>query len=105
MSTRYVILWHGTSKSRADSIARTGFYPNSFFATAAGISWRYASARQKQDDPGVVVLCAVDPTSYKKSEYERRKSGLTYYFKRSVPRSAVAGIFRIDKFTSQNSIR
>ena len=99
MSRGYVILWHGTSKSRADSIVRTGFYANSFFARSPGISWGYASSKQKQDDPGVLVLCAVDLTSYKKSEYHKKRNGLIYHFKPPVPKNAVAGIFRIDEHT------
>jgi hypothetical protein len=99
MSSRYIILWHGTSKSRADSIAKTGFYANSFFAQSVGIAWGYASAKRKQDDPGMLVLCAVDLTSYKKRDYEKRKSGRIYHFIPPVPRSAVARIFRIDELT------
>lgn len=99
MASRYVILWHGTSKIRADSIMKTGFYANSFFAKLVGIAWGYASAKGKQDDPGVLVLCAVDLTAYRKRDYEKRKSGRIYHFIPQVPRNAVAGVFRIDEFT------
>jgi hypothetical protein len=99
MASKYVILWHGTSKSRANSIVKTGFYANSFFAKPAGIARGYASAKRKQDDPGVLVLCAVDLTPYKKRDYEARESGRIYHFIPPVARNAVAGIFRIDEFT------
>jgi len=99
MASRYVILWHGTSKSRADSIVKTGFYANSFFARSVGTAWMYASARRRQDDPGVLVLCAVDLTTYRKRDYEKEKSGYIYHFRPPVPKNAVAGVFRIDEST------
>jgi hypothetical protein len=98
MSSKYVTLWHGTSESRADSIAKMGFHANSFFATSVGISWGYASARGKLDDPGVLVLCAIDLNLYKKTEYDIRR-GREYHFISAIPRDVVAGIFRIDNFT------
>lgn len=98
MASKYIILWHGTSKSRADSIAKTGFYRDSFFTRLVGIAWGYASARRKQDDPGVLVLCAIDLNLYTKRDYQIRK-GRIYHFVPSVPRDAVAGAFRIDRFS------
>lgn len=98
MTSKYIILWHGTSKSRARSIVRTGFYANSFFTTAVGVAWRYALSRRKQNDPGVLVLCAVDLNYYKKRDYEKAKSGLVYHFIPPAPKNIVAGIFRIDEF-------
>ena len=98
MSSKYLILWHGTSESRADNIAEKGFHANSFFATSVGTSWGYASAREKLDDPGVLVLCAIDLNLYKKSEYQIR-GGREYHFIPAIPRDVVAGIFRIDNFT------
>jgi len=98
MASRYVILWHGTSKSRADSIIETGFHSSSFFARSVGIAWGYASAKRKQDDPGVLVLCAVDLNSYTKRDYEIRKDRI-YHFRPPVPKNAVAGVFRIDEST------
>ena len=97
MAHKYVILWHGTSRSRADSIAKTGFYRNSYFAKLVGISWAYAAGKKRPDDPGVLVLCAIDLSLYAKHDYEIRKNRV-YSFKPPVPKEAVVGIFRIDRF-------
>ncbi len=98
MASKYAILWHGTNKSRAESIAKTGFYRNSYFAKLAGISWAYASAKGGQDDPGVLVLCAIDLSLYAKHKYEVKKNRI-YNFKPSVSKDAVMGILRIDRFS------
>ena len=98
MANKYVILWHGTNKSRAEIIAKTGFYRNSYFARSAGISWAYASAKKRSDDPGVLVLCAIDLSLYAKHKYEVKKDRI-YNFKPSVSKDAVMEIFRIDRFS------
>jgi hypothetical protein len=59
----------------------------------------YASSKGKQDDPGVLLLCAIDLTAYKKSDYEKRKGGRIYHFIPQVPKNAVAEVLRIDQFT------
>lgn len=97
MAGRYIILWHGTSKSRADSILKTGFHEGSFFTKLVGIAWGYASAKRRQDDPGVLVLCAIDLSLYSKHEYDIMKERI-YRFRPSIPKADVAGVFRIDRF-------
>jgi len=98
MANKYIILWHGTSKSRAEIIAKTGFYRDSYFARLVGISWKYASVKQRQDDPGVLMLCAIDLSLYAGHDYRIQKE-LIYNFEPPVPTEAVVGIFGIDRFS------
>lgn len=97
MASKYIILWHGTNQRSADSIRKTGFYKDSYFTRRIGIAWSFASNRSGQDNPGVMILCAVDLNAYKKHDYEIRR-GRIYHFIPSVSGSAIAGVFRIDRF-------
>jgi hypothetical protein len=75
-----VILWHGTSKTRAESITKEGFRIKNkkkphgiYFTKEHGVARDYAEnrARNEKDEPAV-IMCSIDLNQY--SSYERRGS-------------------------------
>lgn len=79
--SRSVVLYHGTSKSRAESILKEGFKVQRnaiFFTKKNSVARGYAQgrARQENDDPAVIT-CSIDLNRY--SEYERR-GGAVFVF-------------------------
>ncbi|MHA2313640.1 MAG: hypothetical protein ACXADF_19370, partial [Candidatus Thorarchaeota archaeon] len=80
---RSVIVWHGTSKSRAESILREGFRPKNkkgkktrmFFTRNPAVARRYAQTRAKgESDRPAVIMCAIDLNEY--DDYEQRGQGV-----------------------------
>jgi hypothetical protein len=81
--SRSVVVWHGTSKSRAESILEEGFRPKSkkgkkarmFFTRNPAVARRYAQARARgESDRPAVIMCAIDLNEY--DDYERRGQGV-----------------------------
>jgi hypothetical protein len=77
--SRSVILWHGTTASRAESILREGFRAKKaksgkkgliFFAARPSMARGHAQYRASEDDPAAVLMCSIDLGRY--SDYERR---------------------------------
>ena len=81
--SRSVVVWHGTSKSRAESILKEGFRPKNkkgkksrmFFTQNPAVARRYARSRAKgESDRPAVIMCAIDLNEYE--DYERRGQGV-----------------------------
>ena len=79
--SRSVVVWHGTSKSRAESILKEGFRPKKsgksrmFFTRNPAVARRYAQARARgETDRPAVIMCAIDLNEY--DDYERRGQGV-----------------------------
>jgi hypothetical protein len=81
--SRSVVVWHGTSKSRAESILKEGFRPKNkkgkkrrmFFTQNPSVARRYARSRAKgEGDRPAVIRCAIDLNEY--DDYERRGDGV-----------------------------
>jgi hypothetical protein len=82
-----VILWHGTTRSRAKSILRQGFRFEktmnerggglTFFTPSPKVARRYAQTRARAEgDRPAVIMCSIDLSRY--NNYERR--GAIYVF-------------------------
>jgi len=80
-----VILWHGTTRSRAKSILRQGFKAEktmserglTFFTPSLKVARRYARTRARAEgDRPAVIMCSIDLRHY--DNYERR--GAVYVF-------------------------
>jgi len=98
MASKYVVLWHGTKRSSAVNIRRTGFHANSYFSESIDIARGRAKLKRGRRDPGVLLLlCAINLDSYEKHDY--RKDGRVYNFMPPVSKNAVAGILKINEFT------
>lgn len=78
-----VILWHGTTRSRAKSILRRGFKAEktmnergrglTCFTTSLKIARRYALTRARAEgDRPAVIMCSIDLNHY--DNYERRSA-------------------------------
>lgn len=74
-----IILWHGTTASRAECIVKEGFRAKKarnkgrgliFFAAKPSIARGHAQSRASEDDPPAVFMCSIDLSRY--SDYERR---------------------------------
>ena len=77
--SRSVVLWHGTTRSRAESILSQGFRVKKssnrkrliFFARNPKMAQRYARKRAKNEGDGpAVIMCSIDLGYY--DNYERR---------------------------------
>jgi len=75
-----IILWHGTSKSRAQSITKEGFKIKNkkkphgiYFTKERGVARDYAEKRAKNEkDEPAIIMCCIDLNQY--NNYERRGS-------------------------------
>jgi len=83
--SRSIILWHGTTQSRAKSILREGFKAKSrsekerkrkiFFTRNRRIARGYAEARaRRESDQPAVIMCSINLDHYNK--YEMQGSGV-----------------------------
>jgi hypothetical protein len=75
---RSVTVWHGTSKSRAESIVKEGFMAKkggkgrTFFTQNRIVACGYAERRANlEKDQPAVIMCSIDLSRYK--DYERRR--------------------------------
>ncbi len=80
---RSVVVWHGTSRSRAESILKEGFKPKVkkgegrriFFTQNPAVARGYARKRGKGERDGpAVIQCAIDLNEY--TDYQRRGQGI-----------------------------
>ncbi len=80
---RFVVVWHGTSQSRAESILKEGFRikirkrveRRMFFTQDIAIARGYAQRRAKGErDSPAIIQCIIDLNEY--SDYQRRGHGI-----------------------------
>jgi hypothetical protein len=103
-----VVLWHGTSKSRAESILREGFRAKKaekkrrekgriYFARRRKMAYGYARSRARSDgDRPAIIMCAIDLNVY--SNYELQGSDV-YVFEHECIGSEV--VRKVDGLTKQ----
>ena len=81
--SRSIVVWHGTSQSRAASILKEGFRPKVkkgeerriFFTQNPAVARGYARSRSKGErDSPAVIQCAIDLNEYQ--DYQRRGGGI-----------------------------
>lgn len=98
ITNNYLVLWHGTTKSCALSIVKTGFCAHSYFAESIMPARHRAMDKQNQDNPGMLMLCVIDLNSYAKHDYVSKKAGI-YQFTPKMPRDVLAGVFEIESYS------
>ena len=78
-----IVVWHGTSQSRAKSILKEGFRPKVkkgeerriFFTQKPAVAREYARKRGKNESDGpAVIQCAINLNEYQ--DYQRRGEGV-----------------------------
>jgi len=74
---RSIVLWHGTTMSRAESIVEEGFRPGResnrriFFTRNPKTARSYAKGRaRKEQDKPAVVMCSIDLDRYNDHEWQ-----------------------------------
>lgn len=98
ITNNYLVLWHGTAKSCALSIVKTGFYAHSYFAESIMPARHQAMDKQNQGDPGMLMLCVIDLNSYAKHDYVSKRPGI-YQFTPKIPRDVLVGVFEVDMYS------
>lgn len=99
-----ITLWHGTTRSRAESILQQGFrarkskrHGRIFFAGRPGMARGFAERRARhEDDEPALIMCSIDLSHY--SDFERRGSAV-YAFRCGCIASEV--ITKIDRLSGQ----
>ena len=102
---RSVILWHGTSKSRAESIRREGFRPRkgraaqkgrTFFTRNRAVACGYAERRADlEKDQPAVIMCSIDLNRY--NDYERRGNRIFAFTADCISRDVVRNVTGLER--------
>jgi hypothetical protein len=102
-----ILLWHGTTRSRAESIIRSGFRAEKamdkrrgrgqiFFSPTVRIARRYArtKARTEGDRPAV-IMCSIDLNRY--SNFERQTAEVYVFNHEYIGREVIKGVDGLPK--------
>lgn len=97
---RSVILWHGTTASRARSILREGFRAKkskgrTFFTTSPSMARGHAQSRARGDDPPAVLVCSIDLSHY--DDFKRRGREVYIFGHQRIDNEVIQKVERLPK--------
>jgi len=99
---RSVVVWHGTSRSRAESIREEGFKPGkmgkgrTFFTRSPNVARGYARRRAKNEsDQPAVIKCSIDLNHY--NDYIRPSSSVFAFRQECIDSQVVRGVSGIER--------
>ncbi len=102
---RSVVVWHGTSQTRARSILEEGFKPKLvkkgvahriFFTQNIAVARGYARSRSKgESDRPAIVVCAIDLNEY--NDYENRGQGIFAFKAECISNEVVISVIGLKK--------
>jgi len=103
--SRSVVVWHGTSKSRAESIRREGFRHRkgraaqkgrTFFTRNRAVACGYAERRADlEKDQPAVIMCSIDLNRY--NDYERRGNRIFAFTADCISRDVVRNVTGLER--------
>lgn len=106
-TTRFVTLWHGTSRTRAKAIKESGFVAKkgirkrTFFTRHHHVACGYARHRaERERDQPVVIMCSIDLNLY--DDFIRPASGVFAFNHACIPGEVIE---KVDKPTDQTNKR
>lgn len=99
---RSVVVWHGTSRSRAESIREEGFKPGkmgkgrTYFTRRPTVARGYARRRAKNEsDQPAVIKCSIDLNQY--NDYIRPSSSVFAFREECIDSQVVRGVSGIER--------
>jgi len=99
---RSVVVWHGTSRSRAESIREEGFRPGkmgkgrTFFTRSPNVARGYARRRAKNEsDHPAVIKCSIDLNHY--NDYIRPSSSVFAFKQECIDSRVVRGVSGLER--------
>ncbi len=94
--SRSVVVWHGTSKSRAKSILKEGFRSSwarnaqLFFSRDPAVARRYAEARAgRENDKPALLTCSIDLSRYNCCERRKDRDAAVVFKHKLIGREVV----------------